>query len=637
MLVIRNGFDSDELSDEQIEFLSDLIELLLARDPIILEDIDVFEAILNNFFKVQLYGGNEFGPLILTPGQKLLLMQFFAMIRAGLPVRIIILKARQLGISCLIAAILTVLMFMKPHLRCAVAAHEKEGSSEHIYEYYLTFLQMLPKELQSLAKKRNERGGHRLLATNSFLACEHEKEIRGRAMDYLHLSEAAYYKDLPKFMGAISPTIPEVANSGIFMETTAQAYDDDFHRRWQRAEEGDDIFQSLFLAWYLHPNYWHEFENEKEKREFQMSVTQNEHPRWGNEQELLNLDGVSVGDTHYKIELENLKWRRWKLNSITLLDFYREYPSTAEEAFLHTDKNVFDPIVLKWYHEKDVSDPILEGEMDIDKPAFEDKSPLFLNVKPGIIRVKEEPDPDGDYVLGVDTSRGKDSYCSLQVIKRNPFKQVAVLRGYESRNLIPVQFAEQAFMLWKWYNEGFWVIENNDAGITVIDSLLRWGAHSILTHDAIFPNSGDTNKDYGWNNNPRTHIDMVEKMRYQILNKTIRLFDIETIREMNQYIWKKTEGTGVSEGNVRAMAKRKGQTRKPGDSELGFYDDRVIALGSAILGHLALSDPKTAREKRIEQEQTDHAILYPEQHEQHGGLGFGFDAFEGLGINLDEF
>ena len=630
MSATHNGLDSDE-------HIADLIDLLLARDPIILEEIDIFEDILKNFFQVQLYGGNEFGPLILTPGQRALLELFFEMIRLGVPIRIIILKARQLGISCLIGAILTILMFMRPNLRCAVAAHEKEGSSEHIYDYYLTFLRLLPKRLEHLSKKRNERGGHRLLATSSFIACEHEKEIRGRAMDYLHLSEAAYYKDLPKFMGAVSPTIPETAETGIFMETTAQAYDDDFHRRWKRAEEGDDIFKPIFLGWYLHPNYRHEFNSDQEKRDFELSISKNEHPRWGNEQELLDLEGVAVGNVHYKIELENLKWRRWKLNSITLLDFYKEYPSYAEEAFLHTDKNVFDPIILKWYHEKDVSDPILEGEMDIDKPNFQDKSPLFINTKPGIIKVKEEPDPDGEYIYGIDTSRGKDSYCSLQVLKRRPFMQVAVLRGFEGRNMIPLQFAEQAFQLWKWYGEGFWAIENNDAGVAVIDSLLNWGATGIMTHDALLPNSGEKNKDYGWNKNPKTEVEMVEKLRYQILNKTLRIFDIETIREMNQYIYKKTEGTGVSEGSVRAMAKRKGQNRKPGDSEIGFYDDRVIALGSAVLAHLALSDPKSKREVRIEQDQTDHDILYPElSNDLHDGLGFGFDAFEGLGHNLND-
>lgn len=610
----------------------DCIEMLLAQDESILEDIWIFEQVLKHCFKIRLYGGNKFGPFILTAGQRRLLELFFDMMKQGLPIRILVLKARQLGISSLIAAILTILMFLRSDISCAVAAHKKESVSEFLYDYYMTFLRFLPDELDVFTKKRNERGGHRLLATNSFLACEHETEIRGRAMDYLHLSEAAFYKDLPTFMGAVSPAIHETPDSGIFMESTALGYDDDFHRRWTLAEEGNDIFKPLFLGWYLHPNYRHEFRDMQELHEFKLSITRKEHPRWGLEIEIYDhlIEEQKIPE---KEVLERLKWRRWKLGSITLLDFYREYPMTADEAFLHTDSNVFDPVVMKWYATEDVSEPIMEGEMEITQPRFYDHTPLFVHSKPAILKVKEEPDPDGEYVFGVDTSRGKNDYCSLQIIKRRPFMQVAVLRGYEGRNMISSEFAEQAFMLWKWYNEGHWAIENNDSGLAVIDLLLEWGAHSILTHDVLLPNSKGSNKDYGWNNNTQTGIEMVEKMKYEIINKRIRLFDIETIREMNQFVYKVSEGTGTSEGTVRAMAKRKGQTRKPGDSEMGFYDDRVISLGSAIMGHLVLPPPRTARELRIEQQQTDHDILYGDQpytdDEWDGGVyDIGYNPFD---------
>lgn len=608
-----------------------ITELIRSRSSIFDEHQKLYEDMLETCFKVQLYGTNKFGPLKVTEGQRRLLEIYLRQRNAGKPIRIIILKARQLGISSLIAAILTFEMFMREDLRCAVAAHVKERTAEHLYDYYLNYLRFMPEELHHLRKRKNSKGGHTLIKTNSFLAVEHEVEIRGRAMDMLHLSEAAYYKDLPKFMAAVDATLAIAPETAIFMESTARRYDDDFHRRYKRAVEGDDAFEALFLAWYLHEDYVKPFESDDDKLRFRDTVVEGYHDRWGNEESLLK---------NPRITLEHLHWRRDKLRTITLIDFYKEYPSTPEEAFMHTDANVFDPVITSWYMLNDRQEPELEGEMDIAKPRFHERSPMFVDTRPGIIKVIETPDPNCDYTLGIDTSRGKRDYCSLQILKRRPLEQVATLRGYENRNLIPSEFAEQVLMLWKWYNYGHLGIENNDAGITVIDNLLNWGCHGILTHDAMFPNFG-TNKDYGWQNNVKTNQDVVEKLRYAIDNKTIRIHEKETIEELQQFIYHETEGTGISEGRVKAMAARKGQIRKPGDSELGYYDDRVISLGGAYLAHLALPPPMGEREKRIEQDQTDHADLYDVlgvggEDDNDDGIGMGYNPYDYMGIYDEE-
>ena len=85
------------------------------------------------------------------------------------------------------------------------------------------------------------------------------------------------------------------------------------------------------------------------------------------------------------------------------------------------------------------------------------------------------------------------------------------------------------------------------------------------------------------------------------------------------------------------MAARKGQIKKPGDSDLGFFDDRVIALGGAILVHLALPAPLGEREKRIEQDQTDHADLYNVlgvgDEDEDEGVGVGWNVYDHMGIH----
>ena len=435
---------------------NDICQLILAKDPLIFEREDLYVLMLKECFQVQLYGGNKYGPLDPTEGQLELLRIYLRQRKAGLPIRIIILKARQLGISSLIAAILTYEMFMRGDLRCAVAAHVKERTAIHLYDYYVNFLRFMPPQLESLTKRKNAKGGHVLEETNSYIAVEFEAEIRGRAMDQLHLSEADYFKDLPKFMAAVDATLAIAPETAIFMESTARLYDGDFHRRYKRAEAGDDLFEPLFLAWYQHKDYVKSFVSAEDKETFRDSIQEGYHDRWGNEEGLLQ---------NPRITLEHLHWRRDKLRSITLLDFYKEYPSTPEEAFSFTDANVFDPITTKWMMTNDRADPELEGEMDIAKPRFHERSPMFVDTRPGIVKVYEPPNPNDDYTFGIDTSRGKRDYCTLQILKRRPLEQVCTLRGYENRNLIPSEFAEQVLMLWKWYNMGHLGIENNDAGI----------------------------------------------------------------------------------------------------------------------------------------------------------------------------
>ena len=613
---------------------TDLQKALLAQDEIIFEDQAIFEALLAETFRLPMYGkGGRYGPLIVTEAQRRLLKLIFKMIKEGKPIRIIILKARQLGISSLISAILTVFMFMRRNQSCCVAAHEKARIAERIYkDYYQDLLLNLPEELDVFTKRVKDGNGHRILLTNSYIDCDFEAQIRGRAMHHLHCSEAAYFKDLPTFMGAVDNTLALDPSTSIFMESTAQGYDDDFHRRYVNAENGDDIFEPLFLAWYLHPDYVEDFETEDDKKEFIDSITVGHHQRWGNEYALFQNPDISV---------ENLKWRRNKLTPITLPDFYREFPSTAEEAFEYTDTNVFDPSTIKWYIQKDVQEPELEGEMEIDQPRFFERSAVFMDAKPPLFTVFEPPDPNAEYMLGIDTSRGKRDYCCLQVLKRRPLEQVAVLRGYEGRNLIPLEFAEQAFMAWKWYNYGYVVIENNDAGLAVINNMLEWGCNTIMSHDELFPNSGTQIRDYGWNNNTKTGQEVVEKLKYQIKNKLIRIHDKPTLLEMQQFVYKETEGTGISEGKVRAMARRKGQKMKPGDSDMGYFDDRIYGLIGALLGHLVLPDAPSARDLAIEQDQTDHDALYSRdplavdfgEEESDDGYGIGYNPFDFMGVS----
>ena len=93
----------------------------------------------------------------------------------------------------------------------------------------------------------------------------------------------------------------------------------------------------------------------------------------------------------------------------------------------------------------------------------------------------------------------------------------------------------------------------------------------------------------------------------RLSNNLIQIPDAMLIDEMMQFIYKASGATN----REKAEAARKGEYRKPGESEFGFYDDRVFALMGAYLGHQALANPKSERDIRVERGQVMHERLYP--------------------------
>ena len=574
--------------------------LVQNRDPLILENKKLFCRALETCIYIQPFGETYYERLKLNNSQHRFIDLYFEMKLAGVPIRIIILKGRRQGLTTICAAIATFEMWIRAGMRCAVAAHVKERVTQYIYLMYKSMIERMP---MSEGKAKQRLGwGHTLIENESYIRVEVEADVVGVALDFLHLSEASRFRNLDGFLGAIRPTLPLTSGTALIIESTALRYGDGFHQQWLAAERNESNFEPLFLAWYTHELNKVAFEDEAEEQEFQSSLTHSADEQWGDEATLFR---------NPEISLENLKWRRGILKDTPLTEFYREYPSTPEEAFLQTDANVFDAVILKDMRNR-AKAPQFQGEMEIEEPLHWQKPPSFIPQRPPLLRMWAPPHPEREYVIGSDHSLGRHDFNCAVVLQRRPLVVVAVLRGYDGRNLIPLEFAKQYYHLYHYYNDAYLNPECNDSGAAVIASLLEWGCAHLLTHDSIFPHTNTQVEEYGWRNTTTTRVEAIEKLRYAIVNNLIQIPDAMLIDEMMQFIYK-ASGTTNRE---KAEAARKGEYRKPGESEFGFYDDRVFALMGAYLGHLALANPKSERNIRVERGQVMHERLYPEDELQ---------------------
>ena len=567
----------------------------------IFKDAEKLKKVIELTCNIQYYGSEKIGLIRLNSCQDRIIDKVVEQYVAKKAVRIMIAKSRRIGGSMLSAILSSLLMMAKPNFRALVASYEKERVSEFLGKLYTIILDNLPDELEMFRgeKKRKYQGsGHILRHNGSLLAVDREAEVRGRATDFLHCSEFAYFKDGASFLNAYRPTLPDKHGTFAILESTPRGYDDNFHRMFEEALNGDSNYAPIFIPWHeFHENFISFSPAEEEEI---MNGLHKNHPKYGNEVELVE---------EYEVNAGQIKWRRNYLKDSDLESFKKEYPASIEEAFSAADsRNVFDMAVLRGMKTKE---PEEQGEMDVSQAFHWKKTPELQSEPQGLIQIWEPPDLTKEYVAGSDHSLGRGDWNSLTIMQRMPLRVVATLHGDRTRrNIIPAEFAQQMYQLLRYYNSPYCAIEINDTGLLVSTQLRQWQYEKLLDHQTMFPNE-TLNEIGGWRNTPKTRSYGIERLRYYIKNGLIHIPDPRTVKELMHFVY-------VAQGNdlskEKAQAARKGQ-RPRGQDVTGIHDDRVFSLISALLAHLAIEAPVGERERAIEANQTDRDIFYPETHQ----------------------
>jgi hypothetical protein len=239
-------------------------------------------------------------------------------------VRIVVLKARQLGVSTYVAARLYRKTIHSPGFRTIILGHEKRASS-NLYQMVRRFHDNMPDELKPSVGISNAEELIFDKIDSGYIVSVATTEGAGRSAtaQALHASEAAFWPDLPAQFAALLQTVPDRDGTEIILETTANGYND-FHKLWRKAEAGESDFIPVFLAWSLDPEY-----RRKPDEGFTVS---------GEEKRLMEL---------HDLDLEQICWRRAKIGQLGSEEYFRqEYPLHAGEAFIASDFDSFIPVQL---------------------------------------------------------------------------------------------------------------------------------------------------------------------------------------------------------------------------------------------------------------------------------------------------
>lgn len=363
---------------------------------------------------------------------------------AGKPVRLIILKARQLGFSTLTEGLIFHACATRKNVNALIVAH-REDATANLFRMSKLFYDELPAPVKPMlrasnaqelvfenpSKLRSEREARPGLRSRIRCATAGGRGIgRSDTLQCVHLSEYAFWPDgadgKASTLAGILQAVPSLPGTMVVIESTANGFED-FKERWDAAVAGENDFEPVFFAWFENPDY-------------SMPVVPG--TEWTPEERELR--------DAYRLTDGQMQWRRWCIanNCGGSLDMFRqEYPASPGEAFLHSGTGVFDneQIVLRLER---LPGPAGRGD-------FTDGE--WTESETGAITLYELPEEGVPYVLGGDTAGEGSDYFTAIVIDNVTGRIVAKLRQKYSEP----EYVRQICALGRFYNDALVAIETN--------------------------------------------------------------------------------------------------------------------------------------------------------------------------------
>ena len=460
--------------------------------------------------------------------------------RADVPIRLIMLKARQWGGSTLVQIYFAWIQIIhKRNWNSLICAHVKDAAA-NIRSMYSTLLAEYPEAYWEEEEKPQFKAFERMTNTRAIagrgcrvMLCSSEAQESARGADnsMAHLSEVAFWKDSAQHtpLDLIRSVVSGIALkplSCVVMESTANGVGNFFHREWVRAASGESDKVAFFVPWYEIGIYTLPVEDPDELFE---RLTPYERNLW---------------DTQPLVTLEALHWYHENARGYQeKLAMWAEYPSTAEEAFSATSCATFPAEGVERMRARDVKPPLMVGDLagGPSGRANDLSSIRFVEQTNGLLWVWKEPDPEQDYIVSVDIGgrTATADYSVITVLQRKNDagipEVVATWRGHIDHDLL----AWKAMALAQWYGEALLVVESNSWEASseghgrYILGLLRDEYRNLYLRPAAGGNEWDQR--VGFHTNQRTKPVIISQLVSLVRDGGYVEPDARMLDEMTQY------------------------------------------------------------------------------------------------------
>lgn len=432
---------------------------------------------------------------------------------------LIILKARQLGISWLCCAYALWMCLFSPG-KMVLCFSQGQAEANELLRRIKVLYERLPEwMLDALPKIIKDNTGELEWDNGSRVKSLPATQKAGRSLtaSLVILDEAAFLQWAGALYTALKPTID--GGGQLIILSTANGLGNLFHQLWTRAVKRLNAFVTIFLPWWSRPG-------------------------------------------------RSRAWYEAQLGEYTEPEMVKqEYPASATEAFIASGRNRFAAAWLE-NQAKNVRDPIPVGKLS---EAF---SALSTRVEAGknSLLIYRQPEKGRRYLLGADVAEGlaHGDFSAGVVVDAETWEEVACLHGHWE----PDVYAGHLMALGKLYNNAVIAPERNNHGHTVLAALKREAYPNVYTAPDTHP---------GWLTNIKTKPQSIDIVAEALRDSLCKVRTQMALDEMQIYRVFDDGKTGAPDGYfddlVMAWAIVLSVARYPSVSDKPLYAPRMAAAG----------------------------------------------------------
>lgn len=449
---------------------------------------------------------------------------------AGLPVRLILLKARQWGGSTLVQMYMAWMQLVRHTGWNSLICGHLRQSARSIKGMYRLLLRHYPRELlddEVRVEFKNFEGSSdvQVLTGRDSLVimgtAVSEDAVRGYSLAMAHLTEVAFWPETAMHspqdvMRTVNGTVTRTPDTVVALESTANGVGQFFHTEWLRACSGQSDKVPVFVPWY-------------EIELYRAPVGDVQH-LWD------TMDDYERRLWHDGRTLEMIQWYHDKRKeAASHAAMMAEFPTTDTEAFVATDHGVFDREHLERLR-RHCQPPQHTGDVEADYKTV--RNVHWVDAASGLMKVWRMPEPGGRYVVAVDIGGRSDQadYSVIAVLDvRDPScrrpEVVAQWRGHLDHDLLAWKAAQVA----TFYHRATLVVESNtlETGRGTEGNDGKFLLHEVArSYPAVYRR--DT-VNYGFHTNVRTKRNMIYNLIAAVRDGTYVERDSQAIDEMATY------------------------------------------------------------------------------------------------------
>ena len=473
---------------------------------------------------------------------------------AGKPMRVIILKARQMGFSTLTEAILFKRTATRANVTSGIIAH-KDDATTNLFNMSKLYLQELPEQLKPETRASNakeiifdNRTGTGLRSKIKCMTAGGDGVGRSDTFQNLHLSEVSSWNNAKEILDGLLQAVPNKPDTLVVIESTAKGYDY-FKELWDKACAGENDFEPLFCAWWELDEYRMPADN--------IVLTEEE-------KELKKL---------YSLDNEQIAWRRWCIRNNCGGDintFKQEYPACPEEAFLASGECIFDkdivisqiernrPLISGWkrgeFEYKKTILPVRNANGEVVATEKRISDICFVEKENGLITIHEEPqvrtNKQGEitemrqYSIGGDTAGLGDDYYTAKVVGNDNLQTAATLH---KQRIDEDKYADQLYCLGWYYHWALIGIETNYSYVPTRE-LAELNYPNLYQRERLDTTYKEMQKVLGFETNKTTKQVILQALIVAVRDNPATECDINTLKEMLTFVRKENGKQEAQEG-----------------------------------------------------------------------------------------